>query len=846
MADAGKIVITPKGAYSSTKTYEWLDEVSYNGNAYVALKTVTGVTPSDDGVNWRLFMSSTDVDANVLVPKFTEASTRSNIVSGENLSTMFGKIKKWFTDLKSHAFKDLVNNLTTSTTGSALDASQGKVLQDEVDGVNRNLVQLQNGNKYNAFSNSINKKFVTISSGNISDFANTSVTDYIDISNSISVTLGLYYTTNLNNCGVAFYNSSKEFISSSNLTTLFGTDGYKEVDITIPQNAKYIVSTFDTAYKSQTKVFLTSAGKKVDDINASLGDYGLNDKFNGWTQGGYSPEGVFSSLDDRITTEITVSNASVIRCIIDWANTGCYITLFNGSTFMCRAVGNFADTRDITASISGATKACITIMTTTSATSANKISVFVDSDIDKIKKDLGEQKKIYSESTINVGRQAGTTVGDNSTAEGADTEASGASSHSEGWLTTASNDCSHAEGNQTGASGIASHSEGTATGASGDYSHAEGDTTTASGESSHAEGFNTTASGNYSHAEGDTTTASGESSHAEGKSTKKAFDYINEKTSTSDIQTAWASNKFSIAKGESAHVEGNDCLSLGDYSHAEGFNTIANNNCSHAEGNSTKANGFNSHAEGFSTIALNNQHAQGHYNNNATATENSDSGTSKGTAFVIGNGTYSSKSNAFRITGEGVIYSTNSSVQTGADYAEYFEWSDENPDSEDRVGYFVTLDEDNPEKIRIANNGDYILGIVSGMPSVIGNGDECWKQRYILDEFGRYIVEEFEYEVVVGVDEETGEEIKETKIGTKWKENPDYDSTKPYIPRKERAEWSAIGMVGVLSVYDDGSCKVNGYCKVADGGIATEAEKGDGTYRVIKRVNENIVKIVLK
>ena len=151
MADAGKIVITPKGAYSSTKTYEWLDEVSYNGNAYVALKTVTGVTPSDDGVNWRLFMSSTDVDANVLVPKFTEASTRINIVSGENLSTMFGKIKKWFTDLKSHAFKDLVNNLTTSTTGSALDASQGKVLQDEVDGVNRNLSNTTNGVVANMF-----------------------------------------------------------------------------------------------------------------------------------------------------------------------------------------------------------------------------------------------------------------------------------------------------------------------------------------------------------------------------------------------------------------------------------------------------------------------------------------------------------------------------------------------------------------------------------------------------------------------------------------------------------------------------------------------------------------------
>lgn len=139
MADAGKVVITPKGAYSSTATYEWLDEVSYDGKAYIALKTVTGVTPSDDGVNWRLFLAPNDIVAGNLVPTFTEASTRSNIVSGENLSTILGKVKKYFTDLKGHAFNDTVNNLTTSKTGSALDASQGKVLQGEVDEINSNL-----------------------------------------------------------------------------------------------------------------------------------------------------------------------------------------------------------------------------------------------------------------------------------------------------------------------------------------------------------------------------------------------------------------------------------------------------------------------------------------------------------------------------------------------------------------------------------------------------------------------------------------------------------------------------------------------------------------------------------
>lgn len=141
MADAGKIVITPKGVYSSTSTYEWLDEVTYDGKSYIALKTVTGVTPIDDGVNWRLFLDPNDIIAGNLVPTFTEASTRSNIISEENLSTILGKVKKYFTDLKGHAFKDIVNNLTTSTTGSALDASQGKVLKDEVDELKNDLTK---------------------------------------------------------------------------------------------------------------------------------------------------------------------------------------------------------------------------------------------------------------------------------------------------------------------------------------------------------------------------------------------------------------------------------------------------------------------------------------------------------------------------------------------------------------------------------------------------------------------------------------------------------------------------------------------------------------------------------
>ena len=333
------------------------------------------------------------------------------------------------------------------------------------------------------------------------------------------------------------------------------------------------------------------------------------------------------------------------------------------------------------------------------------------------------------------------------------------------------------------------------------------------------------------------------------------------KADTTVGENSFAFGNDVTASAYYSHAEGYFTTASGDCAHAEGRGSTASGNSSHVEGRGSTASGDYSHAEGDGTTALTNQHAQGHHNNTTNATANSTSGTSTGTAFVIGNGTSSSKSNAFRVRGDGVIYATNATVQTGADYAEYFEWSDGNPNEEDRVGYFVTFDEDNPEKIRIANEDDYILGIVSGMPNIIGNGDECWKQRYILDDFGRYIEETFEYEVEVPEvvekeveDEETGEtkiveEVvthKETKIGTKWKENPEYDQTKAYIPRDERAEWSAVGMLGVLSVRDDGTCQVNGYCKCIDGGIATACEKGEGAYRVIKRVTSNIVKVVLK
>ena len=331
----------------------------------------------------------------------------------------------------------------------------------------------------------------------------------------------------------------------------------------------------------------------------------------------------------------------------------------------------------------------------------------------------------------------------------------------------------------------------------GNYSTAEGYNTTASGINSHAEGYNTMASGGYSHAEGQMTTAS----------------------------------------------ENN--------SHAEGYQTKASGNSSHAEGSNTKSSGTNSHAEGFRTTASAiNSHAGGHYN--ADMTTGGSNTNTVGTAFVIGNGTGSSAlSNAFSVQFSGIVKAKSTiTASTTADYAEFFEWLDENPDEEDRVGYFVTLDGD---KIRIATNeDDYILGVVSGEPFVLGNGDcDTWNGMFLRDEFRRTIYEPAPkmVEILDSDGNPTGEfkEVEGEFEGTRPKLNPKYDHTQPYISRFDRKEWAPIGMLGVLAVRHDGTAQVNGYVTVNVDGIATACDKNaENSYRVIKANSDTVVEIIFR
>ena len=462
--------------------------------------------------------------------------------------------------------------------------------------------------------------------------------------------------------------------------------------------------------------------------------------------------------------------------------------------------------------------------------------------------------------------------GNISHAEGYATQAKGEGSHSEGYQTLAEANYSHAEGQNSEAIGVASHAEGHLTFSPGAASHSEGHLAYALGDYSHAEGRYSGSGGTGSHSEGQYCGTGSLNSHAEGYATIavvltgatttgiSSIDTQNAKITVASSAGFSVGNVVALTGGVNAthhtpyvytkkisaidgnvitftdnaalecpwttmtlpgevgdptdaanHAEGVKSQATGKISHAEGFNSWAQGTCTHAQNNDTWAIGHSSTA-----IGKMNDPRQS-YNNPTTFSQTGD-------AFFIGNGsTY--LSNAFRVRFDGNVYSQGSYNTPGADYAEYFEWQDGNPQGEDRVGRFVKLSSIDTDKIEFATGSpdERVLGVVSASPTIVGNSySDQWHGMYLTDDFGRLLLDEENNFIV----------------------NSEYDSELEYVGREDRPEWSAVGFMGRVRVQDDGSCVPGGLCKPSANGVATTSESNG--YVVLKRITSSVVEVLLK
>ena len=102
MANAGRILIIPKGAWSADQTYEMLDLVNHGGASWLAKKTSAGIAPSiETSEYWFNFMGITTKEVQI------------------------------------------ANNLTTIDEGLVLDATQGKVLMDVLEQTNTKVSSIE-------------------------------------------------------------------------------------------------------------------------------------------------------------------------------------------------------------------------------------------------------------------------------------------------------------------------------------------------------------------------------------------------------------------------------------------------------------------------------------------------------------------------------------------------------------------------------------------------------------------------------------------------------------------------------------------------------------------------------
>lgn len=316
-------------------------------------------------------------------------------------------------------------------------------------------------------------------------------------------------------------------------------------------------------------------------------------------------------------------------------------------------------------------------------------------------------------------------------------------------------------------------------------------------------------------------------------------------TVSTDYAIAIGDNN-TISSGTHAVILGSFNRSYGSYSVVLGYYNVKSTTYSNYSGLIAGYNLDPSASASSSTYA--GRTILGRYNSSCATSD----------MLVIGAGTSSTKKNVFRVTSAGEVYGLSAFNSSGADYAEWLrEWYDGNPDNEDRVGYFVTIGED--DKLHFANEGDYICGITSGNPSIIGNSDEDYYWKWERDEFNRIKYKEIplEYDELDEdgnpvIDKETGLPKKyysetETTLTEVVSEGYDESLALSYVPRKDRPEWDCVGMMGVLPVRDDGTCIKGQYCKCGQGGIATLAtERGFDTYMVIDRISNNVVSVLLK
>lgn len=190
-------------------------------------------------------------------------------------------------------------------------------------------------------------------------------------------------------------------------------------------------------------------------------------------------------------------------------------------------------------------------------------------------------------------------------------------------------------------------------------------------------------------------------------------------------------------------------------------------------------------------------------------------------------------------------------------FSEMYEWK--LPLPEERFGRFVTFDDEYPNRLVLfgeSSNND-IFGVTTINSAIESDNPKYWQFSYLCNNVGdTYLKKE-----KLAVGQKVYDEVLELNyIMTRpWEHfipilNSEFDESKEYIPRTNRAEWIRVNLLGKCIVRDNGKCEPGEYCQPYDGKLKKffgtaiplkKSWKGQRFY-ILSRVSENTIMILMK
>lgn len=187
-------------------------------------------------------------------------------------------------------------------------------------------------------------------------------------------------------------------------------------------------------------------------------------------------------------------------------------------------------------------------------------------------------------------------------------------------------------------------------------------------------------------------------------------------------------------------------------------------------------------------------------------------------------------------------------------YSEMYEWSELFEFNIVPYGRFVTFDNNEPGKIKLANHGDYPIGVTTINTIVTSDDPDEWQGKYLCNEFGDVFLQEKDKAVAMNA----YDDVNEMPYIATYRDkemvpviNEYFDKSKNYKKRSDRPEWVRVNLLGKCIIVDNGKCQPGQLCTIGENGIAIPTETSNNwpyvnKFYVMDRLTENTIMIFYK